>query len=106
MVPCCGGRAQEVSGRRQGRGAAVSPAGRSVRLVLRPEAVRLDEESSYATGTISRVVYLGSTVEYDIAVEGTNLQAVVSSPIEHGIHQVGDRVGVFFSPKVVHAITA
>lgn len=80
--------------------------GSSVRLVLRPEAVRLDGESSYAMGTISRVVYLGSTVEYDIAVEGTNLHAVVSSPIEHGIHQVGDSVGVFFSPNVVHAITA
>lgn len=81
------------------------PAGTSVRLVLRPEAVHLNSEEPYAGGTISRVVYLGSTVEYDIAVEGENLHAVVSSPIEHGIQNVGDGVGVCFSPHVVHVIT-
>lgn len=79
--------------------------GSKVRLVLRPEAVRLNGEGAYATGTISRVVYLGSTVEYEIAVENDALQAVVYSPIEHGIHQVGDSVQVSFSPEVVHVIT-
>lgn len=80
--------------------------GSSVQLVLRPEAVHLNSEESYATGTISRVVYLGSTVEYDIAVEDDSLHAVVYSPIEHGIHQVGDSVNVFFAPHIAHVITS
>lgn len=79
--------------------------GSAVRLVLRPEAVHLDGDEAYANGTVSRVVYLGSTVEYDIVVKDTSLHAVVSSPIEHGIHSVGDSVSVFFKPRVVHVIS-
>mgnify|MGYP000873793698 CR=1 FL=1 len=82
------------------------PVGTVVKLVLRPEAVHLDEQQSYATGVVNKVVYLGSVVEYDLIVEETNLHAVVSSPIEKGIHTVGDQVSVFFSPDVVHVIPA
>lgn len=82
------------------------PAGRMVNLVLRPEAVHLDSEAYYTKGVVNRVVYLGSTVEYDLIVEETNLHAVVSSPIEKGLRSVGDEVGLYFSPKVVHVIPA
>ena len=74
--------------------------------MLRPEAVHLGEAQAYATGVVSRVVYLGSVVEYDLIVQETNLHAVVSSPIEKGIRSVGDEVGVYFAPQVVHVIPA
>ncbi|MGI6149510.1 MAG: ABC transporter ATP-binding protein [Firmicutes bacterium] len=82
------------------------PVGTLVKLVLRPEAVHLDEQQAFATGVVNRAVYLGSVVEYDLIVEETNLHAVVSSPIEKGIHTVGDQVSVYFSPEVVHVIPA
>lgn len=82
------------------------PQGTLVNLVLRPESVHLDAEQAYATGVVNKVVYLGSVVEYDLIVQETNLHAVVSSPIEKGIHSVGDQVSVYFSPKVVHVIPA
>lgn len=81
----------------------ISP-GSIVQLVLRPEAVHLGGSQSYVNGIISGVVYLGSTVEYNVIVEETNLQAVVSSPIEHGLYSEGESVGVYFSPDVVHVI--
>ncbi|KLU40908.1 MAG: ABC transporter [Peptococcaceae bacterium 1109] len=82
------------------------PVGSLVSLVLRPEAVHLGEAQAYATGVVNRVVYLGSVVEYDLIVQETNLHAVVSSPIEKGIRSVGDEVGVYFAPQVVHVIPA
>lgn len=78
--------------------------GTKVQLVLRPEAVHLGREQSYATGVVSSVVYLGSMVEYTVLVQGTSIQAEVSSPIEHGIYNEGDQVNVYFSPKVLHLL--
>ncbi|NMB00604.1 MAG: ABC transporter ATP-binding protein [Firmicutes bacterium] len=80
------------------------PPGSKVKLVLRPESIHLGGEQSYTNGTISNVVYLGSSVEYNVLVEEKNLQAVVSSPIEHGVYAEGDIVGVYFSPKVAHIL--
>jgi iron(III) transport system ATP-binding protein len=79
-------------------------AGTRVKLVLRPEAIHLGDDRGYAKGVISNVVYLGSSVEYNVLVHEKSLMAVASSPIEQGIYPVGTEVGVYFSPKVVHIL--
>src|SRR5690554_3705788 len=79
-------------------------AGTRVKLVLRPEAIHLGDDRGYAKGVISNVVYLGSSVEYNVLVQEKSLMAVASSPIEQGIYPVGTEVGVYFSPKVVHIL--
>ena len=56
-------------------------AGTRVKLVLRPEAIHLGDDRGYAKGVISNVVYLGSSVEYNVLVQEKSLMAVASSPL-------------------------
>lgn len=80
--------------------------GRKGKLVVRPEAIHLNSEEPYFSGVVSKVVYLGSLVEYEISVGETILHATVASPIEKGIYKEGSTVGMYFSPEVAHLLFA
>jgi len=86
------------------------PEGTRVELVVRPETVKLFRSDSRCaspmcfTGRVTRVVYMGSVAEYDIDVDGTSLLAVVASPAEHGLFNVGEEVQVGFAVNVAHPL--
>lgn len=88
------------------------PGGTRVQLVVRPETVRLCRPGSECSfplcfeGTVSRVVYMGSVAEYDVDVDGMSLLAVVTSPAEHGLFTVGDKVQVGVPVHMAHLLAA
>lgn len=78
--------------------------GEQVKLVVRPETIKLNEDEPCFKGIISKVIYLGATVHYEINLDGRIMFATVTSPIEKGILPVGTEVDISFSPKVVHIL--
>lgn len=87
-------------------------AGTRVQLLVRPETVRVlrgDAENTFPLcfeGTVARVVYMGSVAEYDVDADGMALLAVVTSPAEHGLFSVGERVQVGLPVHTAHALAA
>ncbi|HYL80995.1 MAG TPA: TOBE domain-containing protein, partial [Candidatus Acidoferrum sp.] len=83
-------------------------AGEAVTLVVRPETLRLAPASDGGVetfqGIIRRVVYLGSTIEYEIDWNGTTLLAVIGSPLEHGLLPEGSRVAFDFPASTAHIL--
>lgn len=79
-----------------------APAGSTVTLVARPEAIRLepaapDGHGATATGavhgTVRRAVFLGSHAEYLVDVDGAGpLQVDVANPAQGSMYVLGDRV--------------
>jgi iron(III) transport system ATP-binding protein len=80
--------------------------GQEVKLVVRPETIRINEEDPFFRGKISKVLYLGATVEYEIQLTKGVMFATVISPIEKGILSVGTEVNVSFSLKGVHVLAS
>ena len=83
--------------------------GDAVTTVLRPESLLIHGRgASLLEGKITRVVFLGPTVEYEITVSGTGrpINAVVYNPIEAGTLSLGDTVGVDFNPGAAHLLPA
>jgi iron(III) transport system ATP-binding protein len=82
--------------------------GEAVSLVVRPETIRLAPVSAVGaetfTGTIRRVVYLGSTAEYEIDWDGTTLLVIGGSPLEHGLLPEGARVAFDFPAATAHVL--
>lgn len=82
--------------------------GEAVTLVMRPETLRLapasETDAETFQGTIRRVVYLGSTIEYEIDWDGTTLLAVIGSPLEHGLLPEGSRVAFDFPAATAHIL--
>ena len=78
--------------------------GEQVKLVVRPETIKLNEDEPCFKGIIGKVIYLGATVHYEINLDGRTMFATVTSPIEKGILPVGTEVDISFSPKVVHIL--
>jgi iron(III) transport system ATP-binding protein len=78
--------------------------GQKVKLVVRPETIRINEENPIFKGKISKVVYLGAIVEYEIQLAKSVISATVTSPIEKGILSVGTEVAISFSLKGVHVL--
>lgn len=78
--------------------------GEQIKLVVRPETIKLNEDEPCFKGIIGKVIYLGATVHYEINLDGRIMFATVTSPIEKGILPVGTEVDISFSPKVVHIL--
>lgn len=78
-------------------------------VVIRPEGLVLGKTSSSAffNGTVSHAVYLGSSMEYEISVDGREdpIIAVSNNPVKEGFFHVGDPVGISFDPVSAHVIS-
>ncbi|AEC01542.1 ABC transporter ATP-binding protein [Parasphaerochaeta coccoides] len=84
-------------------------AGASCEIVIRPEGLVLGRTGDDAMlhGTITQAVYLGSTMEYEVAVEGMEnpIQAISYNPVKEGFLQVGEQAAISFDVVSAHVIS-
>ena len=80
--------------------------GQEITLAVRPESLRLKaDDGGIFTGTVSKSVYLGQLVEYEIECGGDKpILAVTYDPADQGFFKTGDRVGVDFSAPASHIL--
>ena len=80
--------------------------------MVRPESLLLSQpdtrDSVLLLGKVVKMVYLGPTVEYELAVDGLKrtIAAVVANPIEAGFFDIGEEVALDFHPQAAHLIPA
>lgn len=83
----------------------------SVIMVVRPESLKMSsgkkKDTDLIQGKISKLVYLGPTIEYEIEVKGLSRKifAVIYNPIEEGFFKVGDLVNIDFNPIAAHILS-
>ena len=84
-----------------------------ITLAVRPESLRLKAGATAQqagaeaifTGTVTKSVYLGQLVEYEIDCGGGKpVLAVTYDPADQGFFKTGDRVGVDFSAPASHIL--
>ncbi len=73
--------------------------GEKVYLMARPEAIKLQNLNEKKNGEILSTIYLGSTVEYELEVDGMNLLAVDASPQYDQLLSEGKKVGIYIDPE-------
>jgi len=80
--------------------------GQEITLVVRPESLRLNSTGSgIFTGTVTKSVYLGQLVEYEIDCGGGKpVLAVTYDPADQGFFKTGDKAGVDFSAPASHIL--
>ncbi|PKL08422.1 MAG: polyamine ABC transporter ATP-binding protein [Spirochaetae bacterium HGW-Spirochaetae-7] len=101
-----GGKTVEVGSRVPG----VVEGGRAV-VAVRPESLRLHPANeggpSFATGKVTKAVYLGSVIEYELdAGFDRPVLAVSHDPVDAGFFTVGDIVALDFSARAAHALAS
>lgn len=83
---------------------------KDVVLSIRPEALSISESAgdktgNLFTGRLARTTFLGSLVEYEVAVEGLpNLVVHSPNPLEGNILSSGSNVNVAFHPSALHPL--
>ncbi len=83
----------------------------SVIIVVRPESLKMSsskkKDPHCIQGKISKLVYLGPTIEYEIEVEGLSRKifAVIYNPIEDGFFKIGDLVNIDFKSIAAHILS-
>ena len=82
--------------------------GDPVVVTVRPESLRISHgEGGFLSGKISKAVYLGQVVEYEIDTgRDKPVLAVTHNPVEEGFFSPGETVGVDFSPVAAHVLPA
>jgi iron(III) transport system ATP-binding protein len=80
--------------------------GQRITLAVRPESLRLNAGGKgIFNGVVSKSVYLGQFVEYEIDCGGEKpVLAVTYDPADQGFFKTGDKVGVDFSAPASHII--
>ncbi len=79
--------------------------GQDVTLVIRPEMMMIDPPANaHVEGIVREAAYLGSMVEYDVAVDGQLLSLVEYDPRRTTIHTEGERVQVQFLDDCLYVI--
>jgi len=101
-----GGKIVEVGSRVPG----LAEGGRAV-VAVRPESLRLhpanEGGSSFATGKVTKAVYIGSVIEYELDVGFDRpVLAVSHDPVDQGFFTVGETVSIDFSARAAHALAA
>ena len=82
----------------------------NVVVTVRPESLRLhhacDKSSCPLKGTISKIVYLGAVVEYEITCPELEkpVLAVTHNPVEEGFFQSGEEVFIDYNSKAAHVL--
>jgi len=83
----------------------------SVIIVVRPESLKMSsykkKDPHCIQGKISKLIYLGPTIEYEIEVEGLSRKifAVIYNPIEDGFFKIGDLVNIDFKSIAAHILS-
>ncbi|GAF66961.1 ABC transporter ATP-binding protein [Alkalihalobacillus trypoxylicola] len=77
--------------------------GDSVILVVRPEAVSLNEEGTYKA-KVTKSVFMGQLQEYEVNFKGQDFQFNVYNPMGEKVYQEGDTVGLVFNKNSLHVI--
>jgi len=84
------------------------PAGAEALLMVRPESLRLgppSEEGIFGRGIVTKSVYLGSHIEYEIeAGYEKPVLAISYDPVNGEFYDVGNEVGFSFSRKAAHIL--
>jgi iron(III) transport system ATP-binding protein len=82
------------------------PAGKGITVTVRPESLRLGGEGTgIMAGTVTKSIYLGQLVEYEIDTGGNKpVLAVTYDPAEQGFFKPGERVGMDFSALSAHIL--
>lgn len=82
-------------------------AGEAVRLVVRPEAIRVVDRDGHYRGVVAWASYLGSLVEYELEVAGQRLAVSESDPRQTAsIHPPGQEVGLHFLEDCIYVLPA
>jgi iron(III) transport system ATP-binding protein len=81
--------------------------GQEITLAVRPESLCLKAGGEgIFTGTVTKSVYLGQLVEYEIDCGGDKpVLAVTYDPADQGFFKTGDKVGVDFSAPASHILS-
>jgi len=79
-------------------------AGDQLVAVLRPEGLTLREDAALEQGVVEQAMYLGSSTEYVVQVQGTQLIVVDTDPRAQYVFREGQTVGVTFEPSTVHLL--
>jgi iron(III) transport system ATP-binding protein len=80
-------------------------AGEAVRLVVRPEAIRVVDQDGQYRGVVRWASYLGSLVEYELEVAGQRLAVSESDPRQTAaIHPPGQEVGLHFLEDCIYVL--
>ncbi len=87
-------------------------AGSEALLMVRPESLRLGKAAReaeggavFGEGLVTKAVYLGSVIEYEIdAGYDKPLMAVSYDPVNGEFYKVGDRLPFSFSKKAAHVL--
>ena len=79
-------------------------AGDQLTAVLRPEGLTLREDAALEQGVVEQAMYLGSSTEYVVQVQGTQLIVVDTDPRAQYVFREGQTVGVTFEPSTVHLL--
>ncbi len=82
-----------------------------IKVIVRPESLRIKQyeegDDPLFSGTITKMVYLGPTVEYDIDIDGKEpIYALTHNPVENGFFKTGEKVGIDFSAAAAHLLKA
>jgi len=99
-----GGKVVEVGSRVPG-----IAEGGGVVVAVRPESLRLrpaaEAGPSFATGKVTKAVYLGSVIEYEIdAGFDRPVLAISYDPVDAGFFSIGDAVSLDFPARAAHAL--
>lgn len=83
--------------------------GEKVCIVIRPEGLQISAQESsdtFCKATVSQTIYLGATMEYELAVENRNkpILAVSHNPIREGFYKEGQEVFISFDPVSAYVI--
>ncbi len=76
----------------------------SVEAVMRPQALKLVDDSSLEQATILQVMYLGSEIEYLVEARGQQFIVIDNDPRTSRIFPVGQTVGIDFIAEAVHLL--
>jgi iron(III) transport system ATP-binding protein len=75
-----------------------------VTLVIRPEMIQVNPPDPILQGTIRRANFLGSSIDYDIEVQGILLTAVETDPMNMSMIPEGSQVGISFCHECIHLL--
>ncbi len=83
--------------------------GTELQIMIRPEAIQLLPQEqigeAHFHGTILRTTFLGSLVEYEVAVEGLpRLIVHVANPVVHGVHAPDTPIGLRLPAAALHPL--
>jgi iron(III) transport system ATP-binding protein len=81
-------------------------AGDQVTVVVRPEVVNIDKSSGKFEGKITRAVFLGDVIEYDVFVSGQQITGIETDPKRMEILPVGSDIFVSFEEDFIQALPA